>query len=205
MSLIASVLTGLIQTSLTTKLAPYNGGVLGPQFVNFTTALGDGINSGIVGSTFTTSDTGSVTNPGAGTGSSITGLVSSTLSTSMYDNCVTLFGSAGARLHDITDAIAESLITHLANAVLTSTHTPVYTGTGVVSFSTSSMDPAVMSLFISTAAPAFTGIHWVNFCNAVSNGVVSHIKSVGSGSVVITGVAPPSPVPGAGVGSGVVS
>ena len=205
MALIASVLTGLIQTSLTTKLAPYNGGVVGPQFINFTTALGNGINTGIVGSTFDTVDVGSVSNPGTGSGLAITGLVSGTLSTLMYNNCTALFGSAGARLKDITDSISDSLITHLGAAILISTHTPVYVGAGAVSFSASTMNSAAMSLAISTSAPAFTGIHWVNFCNAISNGIVSHIKSVGTGAVVITGAAPPSPVPGAGVGSGIVS
>jgi hypothetical protein len=206
MALVANVLNGLLQTAMAAKFAPYNNGVVGPQFVNFSTALSAGINTGIVGSTFNTVDVGSVANPGTGVGLAITGLSTSTLSTLMYNNCYTAFGnSAGVRLQDLTDAISASVVTHLAQAVFTSTHTPVYTGTGVVSFALSSMNSGTMALAIKNAAPLFTGLQWLNLCNSVASAIVTHIKAVGTGVVVITGAAPPSPVPGAGVGTGVVS
>jgi len=202
MALSVSVLDGLLQTNLQSRLAPYNFGVPGISFTDFTHAVAFGIVTNIVGSTFITVDTGSVAGSGVGAGVGIVGLNQAALSSLIYANCSSLWGTTGVRLQDFTDAIAQSVVTHLLAATLTSTHSPVYAGTGVVSFALSSMNQSAMASSIQNAN-TFNGPLWSRWCTAIANGVVSHIKSVGTGIVTITGSG--SGGSGSGSGTGVVS
>lgn len=201
MALSIATLNSLLQTNITTLIPTAATGI---SFIEFTLGIATGVINGTVGSTFTTVDTGQISNPGNGLGTGITGLNQTTLSSLIYNNCYAGWNSAGVQLLNITDGIAESVVTHFGSATLTSTHSPVWQGTGVVSFSSSSMSSTVMASGIQSAT-TFIGTYWASLSTYIASAIVTHVKSNGSGSVTITGTPPGSPTSGSGTGSGTIS
>jgi len=199
MALSIAELNTLLQTNITNRVLSN-----GISFIEFTTGIATGVINGTVGSTFTTVDTGQISNPGIGSGTGITGLDQTTLSNLIFNNCYVGWDSAGVQLLNITDGIAESVVTHFGSATLTSTHSPVWQGTGIVSFTSSSMSHTVMSSGIQSAT-TFIGTHWASFSTYIASAIVTYVKSNGSGSVIITGTPPGSPTSGSGTGSGTIS
>ena len=181
----------------------------GSRLHDFTDAVGNGSQSHVVGKSFDTIDTGLTIGSGSGTGIGITAIPPSLVASQIYSTAVAAFGQAGSRLNDICQAIASTLVSQMALATLTSTHTPVFLGSGIV---TPGSIPVVGSGWGSAiqSASSFAGSRWPDFSHAIGVGCAAGFDTA-TGMVTITGAwsgAPPLPpggTPGAGTGSGTLS
>lgn len=123
MALSASTLGSLIAANLTTE------GANGSNKVIFANAVAAGIVMSIVGKAFATTDTGTVPGNGTGSGTGIVGLSSS----NMTSTGVAALPTTGVNAEPMMRAIMMATQSHLASAAtLSSTHTPVYEGSGTV-------------------------------------------------------------------------
>jgi hypothetical protein len=183
-------------------------GMNGSQLQSFTDAVGLGSTMSIVGKAFTTTDVGLIPGVGVGVGAGITGLSPMDAANLIYGNC-SAFGFVGARLHDFCTACGSALVSTLADAILSSTHAPVWQGAGSVVTGSIAVVPSEWGSNIHSAAAGFMGSKWPDFANAIGAGSANHVIAKGTGSVVIsgsfTGPTPPGPLPGAGVGAGTIS
>jgi hypothetical protein len=185
-------------------------GFQGQRLIEFTDAVGFGSVSHIVGKSFTTTDIGSITGLGIGTGTGIVGLISSFISDNIFNLCQSAFGQSGSRLRDITDALAQALITELNLATLTSQHTPVFLGSGTIDIGSIGVigGPWGTSIESEGSGHGFQGIHWGNFASAIGEGQAQGVLNSGTGNLTIVGsfagATPPGPLPGAGIGTGVI-
>ena len=185
----------------------------GSRLMDFTDAVGPGSQTHVVGKPFTTTDAGLIpgAGPSPGTGTGITALVGATISTLVFGLAVGLFGQAGAWLMDLTDSIGDTCEAQMLTALLTSTHSPVFSGAGVVDVGSVGVIPAGWGSDIDAAGSGlgFVGVHWPDLANAIGMGCGQHVIAAGTGNVTISGSfggsTPPGPVPGAGVGAGVIS
>ncbi len=186
-------------------------GFTGSRLMDFTDAVGIGSVNHVVGKTFTTTDTGLVPGIGTGTGVGVTGLSSAAISSAVFSLAVGFFGQAGARLQDICDSIGDICVAQMALATLTSNHTPVFSGSGVVDVGSISVVPSGWAGSVNSegAGNGFIGSQWPNFATAIGQGQASQVIATGTGNVTIsgtfTGSTPPGPVPGSGSGAGVIS
>lgn len=167
-------------------------------------AIAVGSVTGLVGTTFSTTDTGVVIGTGTGTGVGITGVSVSTLASTIFALASASFGNSGINLLTLCTDIATVCVSQLATATLTSAHSPVFAGTGTVTVGTVNVIGSNIETPMLAAAPAFTGINWPQLVSAISTGMETIIKASGTGTVTITGAGFPG-VPGAGTGSGVLS
>jgi hypothetical protein len=183
----------------------------GPRFMDYCKIVSQGSIESIVGKAFVTADVGLIpgAGPSAGIGTAITGVQAATIKT-MIITTANGFQFKGPRLPDIAGLFADALVQEIANATLTSTHAPVFTGAGVVNQgSYTVVQPAWASLiFTYGTAKRFKGPKWMNWCTALATGAVAGFADA-SGQVVIAGSfggsAPPGPLPGAGAGAGIVT
>lgn len=182
-------------------------GFVGSKLVDFTDALGIGGQNHVVGKPFTTTDTGTITGPGIGVGVGILGLIGATISTLVFGLATGSFGQSGSKLMDICDCVGIAAVSELGLAVLSSTHTPVVIGTGIIVPGSIAVIGSAWGSAIDTvgSGKGFIGSQWPNFAQAMGQGQATHILAVGTGSVVISGTPIGSPVPGSGVGVGAVS
>jgi len=186
-------------------------GFVGTRLSDFTDAVGNGGQTHVVGKAFTTTDAGLVpgAGPSPGVGVGVTGISGPAISTLIFALATGFFGQSGSKLMDTTDAIGDACVAELALADLNSTHAPVFSGSGVVDVGSIGVIPAGWGSDIDAAAPSFIGSQWSNFANAMGMGQANHVLAAGTGNVVISGSfggsSPPGPLPGAGVGAGVVS
>lgn len=184
-------------------------GFIGTRLMDFTDAVGNGAESHVVGKPFTTTDTGQVPGIGVGTGTGVVGMNSAAMSAGIFSQAVGFFGQSGSRLMDLCDQIAAANLTEMAKALLSSNHTPVFSGAGVVDVGSVGVVGPDWGNAIESAAPSFIGSQWGNFAQALGGGQANEILASGTGNVAIsgtfTGSTPPGPVPGAGTGSGTIS
>lgn len=198
MALSATVLANLIQTNL------QNVGANGSNLSVFCNAVAAGIVLSIVGQTFNTLDVGFVTNPGTGNGIGITGLSD----TAMSSMAINAMPSHGDNAMALMNSIMEATVSHLSSAaVLSSTDTLVYSGTGNIILGTFSITLAVMkdNIMNQLLSVGANGSNLSVLCNAIATGIVNEILSTGTGMVTITGVPPAFTVPGTNIGVGSIS
>jgi hypothetical protein len=182
----------------------------GPKLPDFCNAIASGSTQHLIGRKFDTIDAGLTigAGPSPGTGIGVIGIVSSIVSAKIYDTAKSAFGQAGPKLMDTCDVIASVLVTQMSLATLTSTHTPVFLGSGTVTPGSINVDGGAWGSAIQNAAPDFQGSMWPAFANAIGVGCAEGFKTA-TGQVVIagswSGLPVPSPVPGAGSGSGNIS
>jgi hypothetical protein len=183
-------------------------GMTGNRLHDFTDAVGNGSQMSIVGKPFTTMDVGLIMGVGVGVGSGISGIAPGDVTMAVYGNCQA-FGFTGARLMDICTAIGSAMVSTIANAVLTSTHAPVFNGAGSVVVGSIGVVGSEWGSNVHSAAASFQGSRWPDFANAIGMGQAAQVLAKGTGTVTIsgtfTGPAPPGPIPGAGVGAGTIS
>lgn len=183
----------------------------GPRFKDYCDVVSQGSIESIVGKFFNTVDTGliqTVATPGlgAGLGTAITLVQIATVRDTVVQTARG-FGFKGPRLVDTAMLFADALVTEIANATLTSTHSPVYLGSGVVVPGSYTVQYAEWHTKIHDYGRAirFRGPKWPQWCMALAQGAITGFQSA-SGNVVITGTytglfppAGPGPVPGVGV------
>jgi len=180
-------------------------GFVGSRLSDFTDAVGNGGFIHVTGKPFATTDTGTIPGNGVGVGAGVTGLIGATISTLIFALATGFFGQSGSKLLDVTDSVGDAAVTELALAQLNSTHTPVFSGAGIVDVGSIAVVPSGWGTAIDAAAPSFLGSEWTNFADAVGQGQGTHVLAAGTGAVVITGSPTGPTVPGAGTGVGVVT
>lgn len=178
-------------------------GMTGSELLTLCNAIGNGSVSHISGKAFITTDTGLTAGAGAGVGTGIVGLVPVTIAASMYSTCVASFGQAGSSLMDLCTAVATVFVAQMATATLTSTHAPVFSGSGIINVGSISVSSSAMKLAILAEAPGFTGANWIDLADAIAGACTSAILSSGTGTVTITGAGAPG-TPGGGAGAGTI-
>jgi hypothetical protein len=197
MALSGSALGALIDANLS------SAGAIGANKTVFSNALGNGIVNHILGKGFVTADTGTTPGSGNGIGVGIVGLTSA----NMVTTAIGVMSSTGTNAIPMMQAIMDAVVTHLATATLTSTHSPVVIGTGAITVGTITVTTPGMDGTISAAltGAGATGSNAPNLSLAIATGIVTEILAAGTGSVVITGPPPGTPVPGSGAGIGTIS
>ena len=198
MALSASTLGSLIAANLSTE------GAIGANRVIFSNAVAAGLVMSIVGKAFATTDTGTVPGNGNGSGTGIVGLSSS----NMTSVAVAALPTTGVNAEPLMRAIMMATQAHLASAAtLTSTHTPVFAGTGTVVVGSIPVVISEMAGNIDTQLgnAGANGSNRMILSTAIATGVVTEILAAGTGTVTITGSPTGTPSPGSGSGSGVIS
>jgi hypothetical protein len=198
MALSGAALGALIDSNLAAA------GAIGSNRTVFSNAVGNGIVNHIVGKSFTTTDVGTIPGTGAGIGTGITGLADA----NMTSLALSTMSSTGSNAFNLMDAIMRAVVTHLSSsATLTSTHSPVFAGSGIVDVGSipvviAGMQGTILAELNSAGA---IGVNRSNLSLAIATGVVTEILSAGTGTVTITGSPSGIPVGGGGVGAGVIS
>lgn len=204
-------------------------GANGRNLQKFCKAVARGIVISIVGTTFTTMDVGLIPGIGSGVGRGI--VIDKIDVDKMIDRSLEYIRTEnkkmknpavfGDRARPTMDCIMRAIRDHLAQyAQLTSTHAPVFLGSGTVIISSINVDYRKMADNIekSLRSEGAKGSNLKRTAMAISIGavteivgfhkkdIVSEIVPRGHASVSITGTAlSPTPVPGAGEGSGVIT
>ena len=178
-------------------------GTSGPDFAG---ACADGCINGTIGAPFATTDTGTIPGTGAGTGVGVTGVVDAVLSAALTAGMLAKFGSIGTSTPIINDALAQAYVAQLAVATLTSTHAPVFVGSGIVNVGSIVVAAAVIESTILAAgiSAGFLGTSWPDIASTVGTEIANALL-LGTGSVTIAGAGTPPTSPGVGVGSGTLS
>ena len=191
----------LMNSTMMANLA--SAGMAGMNLPVMVTAIAQGSSLSILGKPFSTKYTGSMTGPGVGTGVGLI-LPAAVIANEVYAQALSS-GLAGEKLKVVCDAIGSGLEAELKLALLSSTHTPVCIGSGIVDPATIGVVPSSWATMVQTLG-AFAGSKWPDFAKAVGNGCASAMKK-SSGTVTIVGapVTPPGPVPGSGTGAGVIA
>lgn len=192
MPLSSITLGSLIDTNLINKRA------VGSNRTIFSNAIAKGIVNSIVGSTFTTSDTGTGTG-GTGTGTGITGLNS----TVMINNALSTMISTGTNAQPMMDAIMNAVITHLGSATLTTVNPAVGNGTGTVNIGTFSTNILNMKTNIQTELENIgaVGVNRSNLSLSIATGIVNELLASGTGTVTISGGVGGGSTSGTGTGT----
>lgn len=181
-------------------------GLLGDNFPDYCDAVGNGAVDSVVGAAFTTTDVGSTPNPGVGSGTGLLNIVAATISAALVAGMAAAFGSAGIDLPSLCLATATGFADETLLATLSSTHTPVYVGSGIVDIGSIMVPGGVIGAAINAngVGMGFIGANWADVADVI--GIeFSNALALASGVVVITGAPPPTPTPGAGTGSGTLS
>ena len=108
---------------------------------------------------------------------------------------------------EISDCVGIAAVSELGLALLTSTHTPVVIGNGIITPGSIAVIGPAWGAAIDTvgAGKGFVGTQWPNLAQAMGQGQATHVLAVGTGAVVISGTPIGLPVPGSGAGIGVVT
>lgn len=183
-------------------------GWTGSNLKNMSDALSNGTINNMLGAPFQTTDTGTVIGPGVGTGVGLLGVIASVVSLAIFNAAVAKFGSAGDDLLDLTDAVAQAFVAEIALATLSSTHTPVFLGSGTIVPGSIVVIAAaiVAAIQLEGIGYGFLGDNWPDFAEVVGEELANSL-AIATGNLVITGAAviPPPPAPGVGVGAGNMS
>lgn len=207
MALSGPALSGLIQAQLASK------GFTGVQLTPFSNALGNGIVTATTGILmFTTADTGTIPGTGSGSGTGVLGLNMMNISSLAFSTGQGFWSpqqnnGPGIKWQDLCDAVATAVVTHFtADATLTSTHSPVFAGTGLVTAYSGVSIPVMKAAIVAAAPPSWAAWKMPELAEAIATGVVTELLShTPASTVTISGSPSGIPVPGAGTGSGVVT
>lgn len=197
MALSASTLGSLIDSNLA------GFGAIGSNKSIFSNAVAAGIVMTLVGKTFSTSDIGTIPGAGTGIGTGLTGLIAPT----MASIAVAALPSTGTNASPLMQAIMNAVVSHLgSNTTLTSSHTPVFAGTGTVVIGSIPVTISQMASNIDSqlSSAGAAGSNKTILSTAIATGVVSGIM-LATGTVTITGSPGGTPSGGAGSGTGVIS
>ena len=195
MALSPSVLSGLIKTNMMSY------GAHGSNLQKFCDGIASGILLPIIGTSFTTNDTGLISNSGTGTGVGITGLSPS----AMVSLALADMSSQGVNAPNMMQAIMDGTVTHLSTAAtLSSTDTQVYSGTGMIVVGSIVVTVSGMSSSIDTAlqSQGANGSNRTKLAHAIATGIVTNILSSGTGTLTINGTPAPPFSPGTDNGVG---
>lgn len=200
MPLLGPNMTAAIISALTAK------GFVGTGMPLMAQAIGNGSVASIVGKAFATTDVGTGNGPGAGSGLGITGVVSSAVKGFIQTEALSQGLTPTSKATDVYGAVADGLVAELANATLTSTHTPVAVGTGTINPGSIPVSGSEWGGNIKTAGIALGmgGSKWPNFAQAIGGGGADGFATA-SGSVTIVGSPIGTPTPATGSGSGLIS
>ena len=193
----------IFQSAMLGELA--SKGFVGTQLITMASAVGIGSFMSLVGKPFTTKDTGMVTGVGVGAGVGIIGVTKSVISAAVFQECAASFGTVGEKLKDFCDGIGAGLEAEIQMATLTSQHTLIFAGTGVVDPGSIPVSGSEWSSNIISSS-AFGGSKWPSTAKAIGKGCATSFGTA-SGQVTIAGapITPPPPSPGSGAGTGVIS
>ena len=180
-------------------------GANGSNLHKFTTAVGTGIVTSIVGKSFVTADAGLVEGFGAGSGTGLTGPQPS----AMESIALSLMPTKGKNAEKLMNAIMAATVTHLGSASLVSTDAPVFLGAGTIIPGSITVVESEMANNIDSQllASGAKGKNRTILANAIAAGVARQILSAGTGTLTIAGSPLPgkTPTPGSGSGSGTIS
>jgi hypothetical protein len=200
MALDAQVLGGLIDQNLQAM------GAIGSNRIIFSNAIALGVVQHISGKPFVTVDVGVI--PALGNGNGIgTGIMSLDPAT-MTQIAISVMISTGYNAFKLMSAIMNAVVQHLStSATLTTVNVPVFLGTGTVTVGSIGVDIPNLKEALVTALRAIgaNGYNLENLCLAIATGIVTNILSNGTGTVTITGLPNGTPIPGGGVGQGVIT
>ena len=178
----------------------------------FTLALGNGIALALSGKLqFKTKDAGVIPGSGVGTGLGITGLDDSKMSSTMFAAGQKAWSplqnnGPGVEWKIFCDKVSLAVATHLkTNAILQSTHSPVFAGAGkVTAYSGVTGDDIKASIVAQSPAP-WQKARMPELAEAVGKGVAEELTGhAPADSVVIAGSPAGTPSGGSGSGSGIV-
>lgn len=190
-------------------LAPWNGG----QLKIFSSALGNGITTALIGKLrFTTTDSGVIPGAGIGNGIGIKGLDDAIMAQLMFAKGQSTWAASqnqgpGTEWMVFCSKISLAVKKHLGTtAILKSTHAPVFTGSGKV-LAYSGVTADAMSSAIVAAAPGdWAKARFPELALAVATGVMTNILTHAPTDVqVISGAPAGTPSGGSGTGAGVVT
>lgn len=198
------------QSMSSTMQGQFSGvGFTGPRIRDFCDIISTGTVNSIVGKPFMTVDVGALPGAGMGTGVGLLGVLGTATSGLLFSQFGG-FGFAGPMLKQLCDVLGTSLELELLKATLSSTHTPVFVGSGtVIPGSIPIVGAEIASMIQSEGASAnFVGPMFAQFCLAVGNAFQLSMLTA-TGQVVIAGAfagpVPPGPIPGGGAGVGTIS
>jgi hypothetical protein len=193
-----TVLSALIKANMISY------GANGSNLQKFCDAVASGILAHTIGASFTTNDSGLISNTGTGTGTGITGLSSST----MVSLALADMFRQGVNAPHLMQAIMDATVSHLSSsATLMSTDTEVYSGTGMIVIGSISVTVSQMSSDIDSAllAQGANGSNRTRLAHAIATGIATNILSSGTGTLTITGTPAPPFTPGTDTGTGTIS
>lgn len=195
MPIIGSTWTGLVSAQMATQ------GMVGPNVPDFATAVGSGSASHVVGASFGTSDIGVVAGTGVGIGVGIV-VAGPAIASAIY-GYASGYGWSGPNLMNLCTAVGNACSIALLSALLSSTHSPIFSGTGTVISVSIGVIGGTWGGAIQSAFP-FTGPQWANMCQAIGKGCADVIHASAVAIVSITGVGAPG-TPGVGSGIGAIT
>lgn len=176
-------------------------GFAGPDLQKFTDVIAEGSVNTLVGTSFATVDTGTISGTNApGSGLGLFGVPPGIPSSIIIAESTAKFGGAGPELGTTALAIELTLIQELTKVTLTSQHTPVHIGAGVVVPGSIPVVGQVWGANITQAGAqkGFAGPQWPTFASVIGNACAIGMQTA-TGTVVING---PGSSSGAGAGSG---
>lgn len=176
-------------------------GFSGPELMTFTNAVGNGTQNHLVGKPFATIDTGLISGMGTGFGVGLTGIIGATISALAFSMATGFFGQSGPNLMDVTDGFGDMVVFMASQATLSSNHTPVFQGTGVVTPGTIPVVGSHWSNEIKTEADSFQGESWPDLASALGESGAAGFATA-TGNVRMSGVFTGGPLPGSGGGIG---
>lgn len=192
-----------------------------PQyFINFCVGLGNGIATGTKSIVFTTVDSGlanPLAGPGIGTGKGIqfnSDYMVKTAYERLRSEVINMFGktnhapypppsgNSGEYLVAILKAISDSIKdVYEKDLILTSTHFPVVTGSGVVKEGNfSGILPGIIKNSIISSTGSFRGSFWPKFIDIITESYIDTVHNHSTAKVIIAGA---GVSPSTGFGSGV--
>ena len=185
----------------------------GTELTVFCNAIGQGIVTNVSGTLlFTTSDTGQIPGSGAGVGVGITGLSPVNIADTIFNIGQGFWApfqnnGPGDQWRIFCDTVAVPITSHFAaNATLTSTHAPVFAGSGTVTAYSGITAAGMTGAITALAPPGWQAARFPELAEAVATGVVTEILGHSpADTVVISGSPSGDPEPGSGSGAGVVT
>jgi hypothetical protein len=180
-------------------------GFTGSELDTYCTFIARGIILTLVGASFATADTGSGSGSGVGEGTGLSGMIDTAVVNAMIAEGATKGFNLTGEAQTSYERTVEGITAELAFATLTSTHSPVFAGTGIVVAGSIPITASQISDAMYTAGTSlgFTGGSLRDFCDVIGAGIELGISQL-TGSVIITGSGG-TPSGATGSGSGTIS
>lgn len=184
-------------------------GFTGKQVKVFCKAVSTGSVAGIKGKPFIATGIGMMPGIGKAQGNGVIGIIAALVKTAIIGECAQA-GLIGTAVPDVADAIAQTLVTQMKTAKLTAITPPLFNGNAFIIPGSIIVIPQLISLGIMAAGASsgFIGPQWASFANAIGNGTQKGFLTA-TGKLKVSGQfagpVPPGPIPGAGVGPGILT